>query len=92
MQFLELIGIVGKTKVDAEQEGQVNGVVWKDCQEGCVEKTLVQPHVVLGWKSGIGTLLTELDAVLWKASALWEAERKNQVFPSMMTRARLVLD
>lgn len=39
MQF-RLIGIVGKAEVGAEQEGQVNGVVWKACQEGCVEKTL----------------------------------------------------
>lgn len=58
---------MGKTKADAEQEGQVNEVVWKDCQEGRVKKTLVQPHVVLGWKSIIGAVLTELDAVPWKA-------------------------
>lgn len=38
MQFW-LIGIVGEAKAGAEREGQVNGVVWKDCQEG------VQLHV-----------------------------------------------
>lgn len=68
---LWLVGTVGRAKVGAEQEGQVRGLVWKGCQEGCVEK--VQPHVGLGWKRGIGAVLTELGAVLWKVSALcWE--------------------
>lgn len=67
---LWFIGTVGKAKAGAEQEEQVNGVVWKDCREGHVEKTPVQHHVVLGWKSGTGAVLTELSAVPWKASAL----------------------
>lgn len=81
MQFW-LIGIVGKTKAGAEQEGQVNGVVREDCQEGHAEKTSVQPHVLLGWENGIGAVLRELGAVPWTASALWEAERKIRSFPA----------
>lgn len=83
MQFW-LIGVVGEAKAGAEQEGQVNGVVWKDCQEGCVEKTLASaccgPRLEewnwgCAYRAGCSTLEGSSSVGGWK---------ENQVLPSMM--------